>query len=237
MKSLTHLCVEVGKQSAAGLFVSLVVLAGQLFALEVSPKNPVPLYSQVHIALDEGERCWILKQDFTPVEVVEKKSGGLCFTGPPGRYVVLGFSNTGQSQAVVQIGGNSPTPVPPGPDNPPGPTPDRFGLTKISAASRSKIGEAGRGHMGAIAANFAATASAAKAGTFKDTKAAVASVQAANKVVLVDQSQAWNAWRAWSNDVGFALDALKNGGRLTTIDDYADAFNEISAGLMQAGRW
>lgn len=212
------------------------MLPWSAFGLEVSPKNPVPPYTLVRVQVDQGERCWVLKQDFSPVDLEYTKSG-FCFVGPPGRYVILAMTPDGQNQAVVEIGGSGPTP--PGP-LPPGPTPptpnDKYGLVAISSVSRSKIGNDGRQHIGAIAANFSAAAAAIRAGALRDRTTAMASLQAANKITLVDGSLAWASWKAWSNDVGFAFDRLNRAGSLPTVTEYAEAFEDVSRGLM-AGVW
>lgn len=114
-------------------------------ALDVVPGNPVPLYTLVHVKLDQGERAFILASDFSPVEVANT-SDGLVFVGPPGRYAVMAFTADSQAQRVVEIG-DAPGPPPdpdPGPD-PPDPAPDTIEsqihemvLKHVPAASQSK---------------------------------------------------------------------------------------------------
>lgn len=206
-------------------FCWLLLLCGVANALEVAPRNPVPIYSQVHVTLDDGERCWVLRQDFSAVEIVEKKGGGLCFTGPPGRYVVLGFSAEGQSQAIVEIGGTGP--LPPTPPTPP--TPDRFGMTAIADAAKIKIQPEGRPFIRQIAGHFSSVASVCMAGGIGTRQQAIAEVQRLNKQLLGDKL---STWHAWGQDVGRALDRLRDSGRVPTVQDYAAALQEVSNGLM-----
>ena len=110
-------------RSAARIAVVVVlVLGGTVGGLEVQPPNPVPPYQLVRVTLDEGERAWVLGQDFLPVEIA-KTTTGLVFVGPPGKYAVLAFSATTQDQRIVVISGDAPDPDPdPGPDpDPPDP--------------------------------------------------------------------------------------------------------------------
>lgn len=207
----------------------LLLLSTSVFGLEVTPKNPVPTYSLVRVALDQGERSWVLRQDFSAVDVAYTKEG-FVFTGPPGRYVVLAMTQDGQSQAIVEIGGsgplppNPPTPVPPTP-----PGPDRFGMTAIADTAKLKILPEGRPFIRQIAGHFASVASVVMAGGIGTRQQAIAEVQRLNRQVLGDKLPTWHAW---GMDVGNALDALRDQGKFPSVQDYAAALQEISNGLM-----
>jgi hypothetical protein len=98
----------------------------------------VPVFTLIRVNLAEGERAWVLNQDFTPVDVAQT-TNGLVFTGPPGRYAVLAFSETTQDQKIVEIVGDIPDPgpgpdpdPPPDPDNPPSDLLTKYGLGLVS---------------------------------------------------------------------------------------------------------
>ena len=105
----------------------LLLIPGFLFvatliqAAEVIPAGVVPPYSLVRVNLEAGERAWIISEKFTAVDV-EQCGSRLVWTGPPGRYAILSWTESQQTQQIVTIGGTGPNP--PDPPNPPPPNPD-----------------------------------------------------------------------------------------------------------------
>lgn len=212
------------------LCVCFCLLSSSVLALEVHPKNPVPIYSLVRVTLDQGERAFVFGNNFSPVDLEYTKTG-ICFTGAPGRYAIISITADGQSQALVEIGGTFPPPPPGPPDpNPPVPIPDKWGMVRVTADAKVKILPEGRPFIPAVAANFQSIASAIAAGGVADRKTAVLMVQEANKATLGTQIATWHAW---GKDVGKAMDALTNSGRVTTLQQYSELLSDIARGLTQ----
>lgn len=101
------------------LCLALSARAG--LALEVTPASPVPPYTLIRVKLEAGERAWVLGADLLPVDVARTETG-LVFTGKPGRYAILAFTDATQDQRLVEIR-KSDTPDPPSPPDPPDPPP------------------------------------------------------------------------------------------------------------------
>jgi len=93
------------------VFLYLVSLVG---AAEVSPPSPIPEHHLIRVTLAEGERAWILRSDFQPVDLLWASAERIVvWTGPPGRYAILTWTDTGQGQQIVEIVRGSPPPPPP----------------------------------------------------------------------------------------------------------------------------
>lgn len=118
-------------RTATALWVTLLTSTG--LAAEVTPPSPVPSHRLVRVTLAAGERAWVLGADLSPVDLAQT-ANGLVFTGAPGRYVVLSWTESSQSQTLVVIAGDSPKPTPTPPDPPPTPTPDPVPNDLIDAA-------------------------------------------------------------------------------------------------------
>lgn len=111
------------------------------WGVEVTPAGIIPPYRLVRVKLDVGERAWIISSTFEPVDT-EQYQQLIVWTGPPGRYAILSWTETGQSQTFVEIGDSGPGPTPPpDPDPPEPPEPDPqppakvlndFGIGKVA---------------------------------------------------------------------------------------------------------
>jgi hypothetical protein len=100
----------------------LLLLAPVTPLIADSVPDTVPEHSLVRVVLNPDEKCFVLSTGLMPVEVI-KTDEGVVFTGAPGRYAVLMFSDTASNQEFVEIipRGLPPAPVPPGPVPPPVP--------------------------------------------------------------------------------------------------------------------
>ena len=112
--------------------VVLGLLAHTTYAVEVTPKSPVPALSAtvIHVTYTVADNSFIMVigvvdgRMYLP-EVTDSGPGKLMFSGPPGQYAVVGQEAGKRIQQTILVEGESPGPGPdPGPDPqppPPGP--------------------------------------------------------------------------------------------------------------------
>jgi hypothetical protein len=163
--------------------------------------------------------------------------GRIVFTGPAGTYTVKarvvtldgkGGVGIAEHRAVVVVGAG-PNPLPPGPGPGPGPVPlpdGELGLRKASrdgaagvpaphAAQRAALAKAQRSHASAVAA-----------GAFPGPAEYLAGWRAANTAAATPAG-----WKPWADAVSAKLADLYRSGKLPAAGAWAEAFNEIAAGL------
>lgn len=133
------------------------------------------------------------------------------------------------------------TPNPPGPPDPPGPGPDsdptfpigKFDLSKISyQLAKANVPAVNRQKGATAIANSTSGISASiRAGALTDPADILTKLKAANNSALKNVSVAESEW----DDFGMALQKklveFYRANKLKTASDYADAFDEIAAGL------
>lgn len=200
------------------------------YALDVPAK--VAPYSLVRVKLDEGERCFVLAADLSPVEIA-RIQGGLVFTGPPGRYAVLAFTDNESSQRIVTIGTDpGPGPKPPIPPGPAPDVPNAYGVGKIAYDQAVRV--ARPAHCTAIAGVFDAASvrllSLNSPDSIDDINLVVREIHDQTTAAVGADVSLWSPWRASMNE---AFNALWRSGR-TTKADCAGAFKEVSIALRQA---
>jgi hypothetical protein len=143
--------------------------------------------------------------------------------------------------AQIKVG-NGPTP-PPDPDVPT-PDPDvpdpvlpsgQYGLAKISydGAKLVKLDSAMKIRSAmALAANYEGIAAAVKAGVIKSPKEVLEKTLEGNKAVFDSLKLVSSGWEPWDQHVQKVLIKLnKESKTMTTVDDFATAWKEISVGL------
>jgi hypothetical protein len=219
----------------------MLLLSAASYCFEIDPPvNPVPPYKFIRIKPVVGERVWVLKSDFSGVEIVQAKDGSIVFVGPPGKYAVLGWTEDSQSQALVVIDGK--TPEPPGPD-PPGPDPpgpDPPGPDPPTPDPSNVLNEFGIGAKAYVAAVKVKRPTEARqlATAYSHAMARVPShwtPALAEAYVRSEREKLGAAWSAWETEVEAAMEeAIKKHG--SGGYRYRDYFKEISAALLEAGK-
>jgi len=140
----------------------------------------------------------------------------------------------------VSIGGVIPPPTPPpGPDNPtppPAPTvPDgRFKLGKTAydlSLAKVAVSPDRQKAAAALATSFRGMASSIKAGAFTDAKVMLPAVTTSNRTALANAGVPREAWTPFFTDLMEVVFAKYERDEISTLADFADAWNEIAAGL------
>lgn len=141
----------------------------------------------------------------------------------------------------LQIGQSEPNPGPNPPPNPgPGPAPNptptlpdgRFGLAKTSyllAVSKVKEPRAKAAHV--LADAFESVASAVAAGAYKTGDQILAATKEANNAALAQANLDPNPWEEFGAELQKSLYEMYKSKKISTTDDYADAWREIATGL------
>lgn len=218
------------------VLTTLTPCGGTAWSLEVTPANPVPPFSLVRVRLEAGERAWVLGSDLLPVDV-ERTATGLVFTGRPGRYAVLSFTETSQDQHLVEIAGQVPTPptppIPPVPPVPPTPPPhpvpndlvNRYGLGLVSWEQAASIGKPAEARMLSQAFLAASTALHEHRMTIDQAAASVRQARAG-------LSSGWSTWELAIEPLLVKV-ATEQG---MTVAHYRNYLYEIGKSLEIAGR-
>lgn len=177
------------------------------------------------------------------VDIKEYSDGSLVFVGPPGDYKVklrlINGRNVSTLRTTVKITGTAPKPGPVNPDNPvnpvnpvnpPKPLPD--GKFKLAAKSKdwtsqvtspTKVSEAQ-----ALAGSLDSVIAAANAGTVASVDDFMRLTRDTNRQALGAAAALWQPWfQACKNE----LDTLYDAKLLKNLDDYKDAYSEMSLGL------
>lgn len=212
-------------------------LVTTLSAATVEPKSPISPYRLVRVHLEPGERAWILSSSFEPVDAQSCTPDLIVWTGPPGRYAILTWTEASQSQQIVVIGG-TPPPTPPDPDppNPPGPDPpnppdppapttvlNEFGVGAATYAAAIKINRP---------AEAAVLATAARGALNKLVEGRITPVGAEAMVRTAREGVAgdWSSWEAAVEQAMQAAVAKYGGGSLR----YRDYFLELAVAMETA---
>ena len=205
-----------------------------LSAATVEPASPIPPHRLVRVHLEPGERAWILSSSFEPVDAQYCTPDLIVWTGPPGRYAILTWTEASQSQQVVVIGGtpppNPPDPDPPNPPNPPDPPNpppvtvlNEFGVGAATYAAAVKINRP---------AEAATLAAATRAALNKLVEGRVTPV-GAEAMVRTARSGLAGDWSSWEVAVEQAMrDAIAKYG--SGALRYRDYFLELAVALEAA---
>lgn len=212
-------------------------LVAALSAATVEPPSPIAPYKLVRVHLEQGERAWILSSSFEPVDAQYCTPDLIVWTGPPGRYAILTWTEASQSQQIVVIGG-TPPPTPPDPDppNPPDPPPpnppdppapatvlNEFGVGAVTYAAAVKLNRP---------AEAAVLATAARGALNKLVEGRITPVGAEAMLRTAREGLAGD-WSSWETAVEQALQAAidKYGSGSLRYRDY---FLELSVALEAA---
>jgi hypothetical protein len=221
-------------------YLLLFLLAAQAQAAHIDAPTTSPAYSLVrcHTSHQGAGFAWFVSGPTGFADSVVAEDGRLCaFTGPPGVYrVMLVVSHSGgkleQGQATVTIT-DQPGPTPPDP-KPPGPQPgpaDRYGLAKLALESLAKVKQPAAERTKtahALSKNFAAVATAIRAGTVSSLGKADEKVTDLNQTTLGTNRRIWHPWLLAVSD---RFNQLEQSKEIATVQDKGDAFNEVAAGL------
>jgi hypothetical protein len=128
---------------------------------------------------------------------------------------------------IVTVG-TGPTPVPP--PVPPQPEPADFGFVEFASKHASLIQSAGIKHIRTVAGNFSHAADAIREGKLLSLQSATDHASRLNAATLGSDVVAWNGWLL---KVGYAVDRLEDEGTVKTVQQKAQVFDEIAAGLIK----
>lgn len=191
---------------------------------------------KVPLELAGSQYSWQVAGD-APWVPGENKQDAFCILLdlPAGRHVVsfVSFDRQVHEVAVIESG-ESPDPAPPGP--PPSPTPpepapdDRFGLARQVAGWLAEVPAPHRSASGRLADSFLSIASAVAAGTLREPASILAETRASNNRAL-GSAEAIEAWKPFGRRIETRLSELHKDRRLSTADDYRQAWSEIAHGL------
>lgn len=202
----------------------LLACVGFAAGAVVKPENPIPEHKLVRVELEEGERAWILSSSFEPVDVVQVGTKLLVWTGPPGKYAVLSWTETAQSQKIVVIQGGTPEPPDP-PDPQPSKVLNDFGIGLVAYQEAKKIGRPVESKDLATAARLALQ----KLVEGKTTPAGAESYLRARREALASD------WTPWETAVEKAIAAaIKKYGSGSLR--YRDYMLEIAVALEEAAK-
>ncbi len=138
----------------------------------------------------------------------------------------------GQSEPIP---GPTPTPTPgPGPAPTPTPTlPDgRFGLAKTSfLLATSKVAAPREKAALLMAEAFDSIASSVAAGAYKTADTILKATKDANNAALASANLSPEPWEEFGNELQKVLYEMYKTKKITTAEDYADAWREIATGL------
>ncbi len=140
----------------------------------------------------------------------------------------------GQSEPIP---GPTPTPTPgPGPAPTPTPTPTlpdgRFGLAKTSfLLATSKVAAPREKAALAISEAFESIASSVAAGAYKTGDAILKATKDANNSALASANLSPEPWEEFGTELQKVLYEMYKTKKITTAEDYADAWREIATGL------
>lgn len=230
---------------AATTLVWLIMVSEEVHAARIDAPSTSPVYSLVRCttAHKGAGFAWFITGPSGFADSVAAEDGRLCvFTGPPGTYrVMLVVSHPSgkleQGQTTVRITGEpGPQPTPPGPE--PGPTPpepsSRYGLDKLALESLARVklpAELRVKLARAVGKNFAAVASAIRAGVVPDLDDADQRVSGLNRATLGTHRRIWHEWLL---EMSARFNALEKSKEISTVSDKGDAFIEVAAGLERA---
>jgi len=216
------LLVLLGTPSPAETLQKSVKAKGRLVVLEV----PAP---------SDGDVLWDPRSPSTmewhSCETHEGKSVFVFVLTVPKALVtsdVIDYGNRKTTRTFWTV--EAPGPLPPDPDNPDVPdVPDQYGLANLAKTALQKVRPEGLAHRQALRGNFQSISSAVAAGALQSVEAARKGLQEANQRLL--GAQGTQQWHPWLMDVGKAVDALEDSGKIKTVQQYGQVLAEIAEGL------
>jgi hypothetical protein len=223
---------------AAWLFVAVVAARPRCGVIEGPRRVGVDKSAVLKVPLEQAgsQYSWRVAGDVSWVPG-ENKQDAFCILLdlPAGRHVVSFVSfDRGVHEVAVIESGESPDPTPPnppGPPTPPEPAPDdRFGLARDVAGWLAEIPPPHRAASDRLADSFLAVASAVAAGTLREPASILAETRSGNNRAL-GSAEAIEAWKPFGRRLEARLSELHKERRLTSADDYRQAWSEIAHGL------
>lgn len=197
-------------------------------SIEVTPEAPME-HDLVRVRLADGVKVGVINRDFDAVDVMQCENL-LVFTGPPGKYLLVGFDDKGAFvQKTIEVKSDVPPPPPTPPVPPPPPTiDDTLGYGQLAYDLAGTVGD--KAGAATLAVIWSQAADKLLAGEV-DEQGAVDFISNESNAKLTQKQ----AWKLWASGLETRFDEKAKANLLPDALAYIRAFREVSAALAVYG--